>query len=285
MKKAKQYANTFFSAEVIAEATESLRELVCVANETCDDNESGQTNSAVSRDREYFVLEIHRGHVQWTYDSEEQFFADYRSSIPDNALYSMTSSHLSLSVMYWKKRRKSSVEIGSNTVREIDQLFKIFDSYEESCRIESTEENINGTDNEQPIVFIGHGHDTQWRELKDHLQDKHGYEVEAYEVGARAGHSVRDTLQSMLKKSSFALLVMTKEDSTADGTMRSRQNVVHEAGLFQGHLGFNRAIMIVEDGLEDFSNIRSIEQIRFQNGHIRETFGDIVATLKREFGS
>ena len=109
----------------------------------------------------------------------------------------------------------------------------------------------------------------------------HGYTIEAYESGARAGHSVRDILQEMLDKSSFALLVITAEDETAEGNMRARQNVVHELGLFQGRLGFSKAVAIVEQGVELSSNMEAIQQIRFPSGRIRETFGEVVATLER----
>ncbi len=85
------------------------------------------------------------------------------------------------------------------------------------------------------------GRSGAWRDLKDHLHEEHGYRVEAYETGARAGHAVRDVVEDMLSANSFALLVMTGEDETASGEVRARQNVVHEAGLFQGRLGFNRA--------------------------------------------
>jgi predicted nucleotide-binding protein len=116
------------------------------------------------------------------------------------------------------------------------------------------------------------------------LHEKHGFGVEAYEIGARAGHAVRDILEEMLSKSAFALLVMTAEDETSDGRVRARQNVVHEAGLFQGRLGFSRAIVLLEQGTEEFSNIHGLEQIRFTKGNIKETFGDVLATLRREFG-
>jgi predicted nucleotide-binding protein len=136
----------------------------------------------------------------------------------------------------------------------------------------------------KPTVFIGHGRSTQWRDLKDHLHDQHGYEVEAYEVGARAGHAIRDILEDMLEKSSFAVLVMTGEDEDAEGRLHARENVVHEIGLFQGFLGFPRAVVLLEDGTEEFSNIQGIHQIRFERGNIRATFGDVLATLRREFG-
>ena len=75
---------------------------------------------------------------------------------------------------------------------------------------------------------------------------------------------------------------MTGEDETKDGKTLARQNVVHEAGLFQGKLGFSRAIILLEDGTEEFSNIHGLQQIRFSKGRIRESFGDVVAVLKRE---
>ena len=42
----------------------------------------------------------------------------------------------------------------------------------------------------------------------------------------------------MLDTAAVALLVMTAEDERTDGAAVARQNVVHEAGLFQGRLGF-----------------------------------------------
>ena len=85
----------------------------------------------------------------------------------------------------------------------------------------------------------------------------------------------------MLKNSSFALLVLTREDETSGGCFRARQNVIHETGLFQGKLGFSRAVVVLEEGTESFSNISGIEQLRFAK--IQEIFGDVIATLKREF--
>jgi predicted nucleotide-binding protein len=87
----------------------------------------------------------------------------------------------------------------------------------------------------------------------------------------------------MLHRTSFALLVLTAEDEHADGSLHARQNVVHEAGLFQGRLGFSRAVLLLEDGCDEFTNIHGVQQIRFSKGNIKETFGDVLATLRREF--
>jgi predicted nucleotide-binding protein len=119
--------------------------------------------------------------------------------------------------------------------------------------------------------------------LKDHLHEQHGYQVEAYEIGARAGHTIRDILEDMLNNSSFAILVLTGEDKDDTGELRARQNVIHELGLFQGHLGFSKAIVLLEENTQEFSNIHGIQQIRYSRNAIRETFGDVLATLRREF--
>lgn len=132
-------------------------------------------------------------------------------------------------------------------------------------------------------MFLGHGDSDDWRKTKDHLQDKHGHTVEAYEVGSRAGHTIRDVLSSMMSASSIAFLVMTAEDEQADGTMRARQNVVHEAGLFQGRLGFPKAIVVVEVGVQVFSNLDGVDQIRYPKGHVGAASGEILAVIRRGF--
>ncbi len=59
-------------------------------------------------------------------------------------------------------------------------------------------------------------------------------------------------------------------------------NVVHEAGLFQGRLGFTRAILLLEDGCEEFSNVQGLGQIRFPRGNIRAAFEEVRQVLERE---
>lgn len=60
--------------------------------------------------------------------------------------------------------------------------------------------------------------------------------------------------------------------------MIARQNVIHEAGLFQGRLGFMRAIVLLEEGCEEFSNIHGLGQIRFP----APAFEEVRQVLERE---
>jgi predicted nucleotide-binding protein len=86
----------------------------------------------------------------------------------------------------------------------------------------------------------------------------------------------------MLDAAAIAFLIMTGEDEQADGVLHARLNVVHEAGLFQGRLGFTRAIVLLEDGCEEFSNIEGLGQIRFPKGNIKAAFDDVRRVIERE---
>ena len=75
---------------------------------------------------------------------------------------------------------------------------------------------------------------------------------------------------------------MTAEDEQADGNHHARMNVIHEAGLFQGRLGFARAIILLEEGCQEFSNIQGLGQIRFPKGNIKAAFEEVRQVLERE---
>jgi len=131
-------------------------------------------------------------------------------------------------------------------------------------------------------VFIGHGKSPIWRDLKDLLQDRMALDVDEFNLQSAAGLTTKERLEEMLDSASFAFLIMTAEDQHADGTRHARENVIHEVGLFQGKLGFTRAIVLLEDGCAAFSNIQGVTQIRFPQGDIRAKSEEIRAVLERE---
>ncbi|HMJ77949.1 MAG TPA: nucleotide-binding protein [Iamia sp.] len=173
------------------------------------------------------------------------------------------------------------VAVTAETEATVERVLALFRATTGPLPIQPTSAAVRVS---SPVVFVGHGPDPAWRELTDHLRDHHGYAVQTFESGSRAGHTVRDVLDGLLTTSSFALLVMAGDDLTAEGDLRARQNVIHEIGLFQGRLGWNRAVVVCEEGIELFSNIDGVQQIRHRAGSIRECFGDVVAVLRREFG-
>jgi hypothetical protein len=257
MEKTKEYKNALFDADVIKKALSAR----------FPDNDNASA---------YYRLK--RGNETWDYDKdqEQEFFADYRKEHYTSTLRKYNQDY-EFQVRY-HQYHDQTVSVKAQTRGEIEEIFEIFEQKYGSSIIEPPKDEKKG-----PVIFIGHGRSSHWRDLKDHLTDKHGYKIEAYETGARAGHTIRDILEEMASKSSLALLVMTGEDSGEDGSVRARQNVVHEVGLFQGHLGFSKAIVLLEEEAEEFSNLNGIQQIRFSKDNIKETFGEVLATIKREF--
>ena len=131
-------------------------------------------------------------------------------------------------------------------------------------------------------VFLGHGRNLQWREAKDFIQDRLGLPVDEFNSKPVAGISTQARLSELLDAAAFAFIVMTGEDEGMDGKHNARLNVIHEVGLFQGRLGFSRAIILLEEDCEEFSNISGLGQIRFPKGKIKVAFEDIRAVLERE---
>ena len=253
----RQYRNTRFSVETLRRA---LAQFFLIANP--DKKKTG-----------HFSFSLSTGDDTWSFDTEEEFFAEYSASSSSQGYYLATFQPDWLFRM--DTQESVTITVRAPQRAQVLTVVNIFDSSAPNERVHSQIA--------RPKVFIGHGPHPAWKDLKDHLHDKHDFEVCAYEVGARAGHAIRDILNDMLDQSSFALLVMMGDDLMATGELRPRDNVIHEAGLFQGRLWFNRAIVLLEEGASEFSNIHGIQQIRFSKANIKETFGEVVATINREF--
>jgi predicted nucleotide-binding protein len=259
----REYPQTHFAAEVLEEAVNMRKDL------------GGKPDSTA-------VREVSREGDTWTLDTDEEFFGEYRRGV-SSATLGITANGPDLWV--FSRETRATVKVGGPDRSTIEKLIAVFDRKRDASHLpDSPSPPVLA-----PVVFIGHGCSMAWRDLKDHVHELHGYAVEAYETGARAGHTIRDVLDGMASRATFAVLVMTGEDFVDAGEeeagpeMRARQNVVHEVGLFQGRLGWDRVVVTIEEGVEPFSNLQGINQLRFGKENIREVFGDVLATLRREF--
>jgi predicted nucleotide-binding protein len=125
----------------------------------------------------------------------------------------------------------------------------------------------------EPAVFIGHGHSPLWRELKDYIENDLNLRTVYFEQASHVGEHPAEFLQGFLAGTVCSVIVLTGDDEQADRRERARQNVVHETGLFQGRLGFKKVAMVIQDGVEEFSNVAGIVPIRFPDRHIKHAFG------------
>jgi predicted nucleotide-binding protein len=268
VKRTETFYDTWFGPEVLQQIKEAMGKLWV-----------GATASVLPP-------RVGRNNVKWELDSDAEFYAELREGVDSyrvawirrNADYSPSWDGATIQITIHADSTGTTVEFDGTRRDDILTVQEVFENARETSRIAlPSEVHPNVT------VFVGHGRDPAWRDLKDHLQDLHGYRLLAYEVGARAGHEIRDIIGEMLDEASFACLVLTGEDAVGDGKIQARQNVIHELGLFQGRLGYHRAIALVESGIELPSNIAGVSQIRFDKGNIATTFGQVLATLRREF--
>lgn len=130
-------------------------------------------------------------------------------------------------------------------------------------------------------IFIGHGHSLLWRVLKDFLERDLGLDWDEFDRQSVAGISTQARLEQLLSDACFALLLMTGEDQQTDG-LHARENVIHEVGLFQGRLGFHRAIILLEEDCTRFSNIEGLIYIDFPKHRIEASFEGVRRVLERE---
>jgi len=264
MEKLKDYNECKFNAEVLKEAVQVFKDI------------------SIQKDKktEFTTLKVEHNDSTLTYDDFTEFLADFRK-YNNYVICSIRSEDYNFNLKVTFFDRNVMVNVEAKKRSDIEAVFDVFEKNLKQSKLKPIA--VSKKKVIKPIVFIGHGRNTSWRELKDHLQDKHDIKVEAYETGARAGHSIRDILEEMILKSSFALLVLTAEDKQDNGRYRARQNVIHEVGLFQGRLGFRRAIILLEEGIEEFTNVQGVQYISFSKNNIKEVFGEVLATIYREF--
>lgn len=151
-----------------------------------------------------------------------------------------------------------------------------------ASHLESLERRAKRASRVGTHVFVGHGHSHVWKDFRDFIRDRVKLPCDEFNRVPVAGVTTIARLAQMLDDAAIAFIIMTAEDEQANGKVHARMNVIHEAGLFQGRLGFERAIILLEEGCEEFSNVHGLGQIRFAKGRISECFEEIRRVLERE---
>lgn len=216
MKRSKNYPRVWFDVLSIQKIVSEFQSIV---------KKPGETN--------FHTLIVKSDNEQWDYDTVEEFLTRLRQDASYARIWiSNPDLDFSLSMRPPSDYSATEVDITSVSRDSILRLANVVDACADSCFVPPPPKPEKAPP--KPKIFVGHGGSPQWRDLKDHLHEQHGYDVVSYETGSRAGHTIRDVIEEMLEASSFAILVMTAEDKMEDGTVRARQNVIHETGLFQG---------------------------------------------------
>jgi hypothetical protein len=185
----------------------------------------------------------------------------------------------------------------SNTERTADEIYSLvmklntlsdeqfsacFQTYSAPGKGILGDKESQARDSGQRLIFLGHGRSRLWARVKLYIENELHLTTLEFESESRVGRSVVPVLREMLDKATFAILILTGEDETATGAHRARQNVIHEAGLFQGRLGFEKAILLKQNGVEDLSNLAGLQHIPFDGENVEQTFYDLQRVLRRE---
>ncbi len=233
-------------------------------------------------------------------ERDDTVVSELRSEAAGLALYGASDFVEALRPKQWWSRDSNAMSQGIQVPPHLDVLADVFAARSpiEQCRelarlagraashAARRERRSRGTGEVPKLagnrVFIGHGNSSAWRDLKDLVQDRLGLPYDEFNRVSVAGLANTERLSEMLDNAAVAFLVMTAEDEQADGQWHARMNVIHEAGLFQGRLGFRKAIVLLEEGCEEFSNIQGLGQIRFPKGNLGARFEKIREVLERE---
>lgn len=125
-------------------------------------------------------------------------------------------------------------------------------------------------------VFIGHGGKSDaWNHLAMFISEDLGLEFEEFNHDPAAGRTHVENLERMLARVGFAVLVFTAEDELETGESMPRPNVIHELGLCQGRLGFDRSFVLLENGCTTFSNLDGTNFIPFDRSNVDAAFSEI----------
>lgn len=108
-----------------------------------------------------------------------------------------------------------------------------------------------------------------------------GLAFESFETDPHTEEHILDILTDFLDRATFAIIVVTADDETATGTIRARQNVIHEIGLFQGRLGFKKVAILKQNESEAFSNNDGLQHICFPKDNIKAAFYSFGETIKK----
>jgi uncharacterized protein YjbI with pentapeptide repeats len=132
----------------------------------------------------------------------------------------------------------------------------------------------------EKIIFVGHGAPALWREIEPWARRK-GFRCLEFNSSSPVGDVALPRVMALLERAAFALLVLTGEDEHSDGSIHTRENVIHEVGLCHGKLGLSRTAILLEEGCSTFSNLAGLQAIKFPRGDLHSASAAVRRLLTR----
>lgn len=132
---------------------------------------------------------------------------------------------------------------------------------------------------EKQRVFLTHGHRDDWCHVQKFIETELFVPTIEFNQVAYRGNTIIQHLSALAERCSCAVIVMTGEDAVEEGELRSRENVIHELGFFQGRFGIDRVVILHEGGTHVPSNLQGIIYIAYDQGAIVDVFSRLAREL------
>jgi predicted nucleotide-binding protein len=127
-------------------------------------------------------------------------------------------------------------------------------------------------------VFITHGRSNDWREVQAYLERDLQLSTMELAQESSQGMTIIEKLLAGADRCDSAVIVMTGDDRDMDGQVRSRENVMHEIGFFQGKYGRSNVVLLHEEGVSIPTNLAGIVYVPYP----KETIAAALHVLGRE---
>lgn len=132
-------------------------------------------------------------------------------------------------------------------------------------------------------IFMSHGRAEYWREVQSFVEKD--LQIPTLELAQEPnrGRTVLQKLEEESNRCSYAVVVMSGDDKDDDGSIRARENVMHEIGYFQGKFGLASVCLLHEEGTSVPSNIHGLVYVPFPGGLVNATFGVLGREINAAF--
>lgn len=126
-------------------------------------------------------------------------------------------------------------------------------------------------------VWIVHGGRSQvWKDVMLYVERNLKLDCVEFNDPGASRITIVDRVKEMVYGAHVAVAIMSAEEALAEGGIRrARQNVIHEIGLAQGHLGFDRVIIMQERGVEPFTNMDGLVYVPFASDNLPAAYDDL----------
>lgn len=199
-----------------------------------------------------------RAHILTLQVAAPELYGDFEFNLPDPQMAPGA-------VRYYKRKQVERL------ARDIEQIFEI--------RANSQHAPTDTLQSPRRI-FLTHGRALDWLVVQAHLEKD--LRIETLELAQEASQSLTiiEKLEANSKRCDSAVIVMSGDDSDAEGGLRARENVVHEIGYFQSAYGRRNVILLHEDGVSIPSNLSGIVYAPYPKGKVDAAFGVLDRELK-----